>query len=128
MNVEAVDAALGLLRRASLLERRLDAYFSGRGLSQLRFLILIVLDRENDGAVLKASDIAERLDISRPVMTRTLQVLEKERAVAISGHDEDGRARIVSLTEDGRARLYAALPGYYDILDAFMRIELAPAC
>lgn len=127
MNVEAVDAALGLLRRASRLERRLDAYFSNQGLSQLRFLILIVLDRENNDAVLKASDIAERLDISRPVMTRTLQALAKERAVAFSEHDEDGRARIVSLTTDGRARLHAALPGYYDILDAFMRNDPIPA-
>lgn len=120
MDIEAVESALNLLRQASLLERHLDAYFSTQGLSQLRFLILIVLDRENRKASLKSSDIADRLDISRPVMTRTIQALEKAKAVCISEDEFDGRAKVVSLTDCGRSILHNSLPGYYDIIRDFM--------
>lgn len=46
MNVDRVDAALHMLRTASLLMRELDNYFASHDLSQLRYLILVVLDRE----------------------------------------------------------------------------------
>ena len=42
----AVERALRMMRNASLLIRALEAYFSEHRLSQLRFLVLIVIDRE----------------------------------------------------------------------------------
>jgi DNA-binding MarR family transcriptional regulator len=121
MDVTAVEAALRLLRRASRLERRLDAYFASHELSQLRFLILIVLDREGDGTSLRGSELAERLGVSRPVITRTLRSLEADGLVSITGDDGDARARIVRLAPRGRDKLDMLLPGYYDLIQAFMR-------
>ncbi|EIA2085013.1 hypothetical protein V4X21_004664 [Escherichia coli] len=55
MKIDMVESALMLLRQASLLIRILDAYFAKHNLSQLRFLILVVLDREIDRDGLMAS-------------------------------------------------------------------------
>jgi hypothetical protein len=46
-NVDRVDVALHMLKTARLLKRELDNYFAGHDLSQLRYLIPVVLDREN---------------------------------------------------------------------------------
>lgn len=121
MAIDSVEAALHMLRKASLLMRRLDTYFAQHELSQLRFLILVVLDREEGDGGLMASDMAERLDVSRPVMTRTVQTLAADGMLRLREHGADGRARLIQLTSKGRRLLHQALPGYYREIDDFMR-------
>jgi DNA-binding MarR family transcriptional regulator len=142
MDVDAVGGALALLRRASVLLRRLDVYFAESGLSQLRFVILIVLDRESAVAPeglddlehpvhignrehpgLNMGDIAERVDVSRPVLTRTVSAMEESGLVACRPSEEDARVRLVRLTDAGREALRGVLPGYYELLDAAMSEE-----
>jgi DNA-binding MarR family transcriptional regulator len=122
MNVDKVEAALVMLREASLLMRELDAYFAQHGLSQLRFLIMIVLDREVDRTRLMISEIADRLDVSRPVMTRTIRALIDDGLLEKCASEKDGRTRFVSLTGEGRNTLDRVLPGYYRLIDGFMKI------
>lgn len=121
MNVDNVQAALYMLRRASILMRVLDIYFSNHGLSQLRYLIMVVLDREKGCEGLMASDVADRLDVSRPVMTRTLQTLASEGMLAVETHGVDARAKLIRLTNVGHKKLYEVLPGYYQLIDTFMK-------
>jgi len=123
MDVDAVDDALTMMRRASLLIRRLESYFAIHDLSQLRFLTLIVVDREAERDGLMASEIADRLDVSRPVTTRTLQGLAQAGLIKIGDNDEDRRARCVRLTRKGKAKLSATLPGYYREINSFMRSD-----
>ncbi|MGB3469273.1 MAG: MarR family transcriptional regulator [Erythrobacter sp.] len=113
---DTVLGALELMRSASLLIRELEAYFAGHDLSQLRFLTLILIDREPKRTSLTASEIAERLDVSRPVVTRTLKSLERSGLIAIASDEEDGRSKKVSLSAAGSATLEAVLPGYFAIL------------
>ncbi|CAB3754394.1 MarR family transcriptional regulator [Burkholderia sp. MSh2] len=120
MNVDNVQAALHMLRRASSLMRELDTYFAENGLSTLRYLILVVLDRENHPDGLKVSELADRVDVSRPVMTRTIQGLVEDGMLTCEASDEDSRAKLVSLTRAGRNRLNRVLPGYYQLIDRFM--------
>lgn len=108
--------ALQLMRRASLLIRELEAYFARHDLSQLRFLMMILIDREPERNCLTASEIAERLDVSRPVVTRTLQGLERTGLIAISENSKDARSRNVTLTLAGKGKLDEVLPGYFAIL------------
>lgn len=108
--------ALHTMRTASRLIRDLEAYFARHDLSQLRFLALIVIDREPDRDSLTVSDIADRLDVSRPVVTRTLQSLEKAGLIKISQSESDARSRNVSLSESGKTTLESVLPGYFAIL------------
>lgn len=120
MNVDNVDAALHMLRRASLLMRELDGYFARNGLSTLRYLILIVLDRENDGNSLKISALAERLDVSRPVMTRAIRALSAAALIRVDADAGDSRIKRIHLTETGRQTLIDILPDYYRLIDRFM--------
>lgn len=120
MKIDTVESALRLLRRASLLLRILDAYFAKHNLSQLRFLILVVLDREIDRDGLMASEVAARLDVSRPVMARTLKTLSDDELLDLDEHDADGRAKLIRLTSKGRRTLHEALPGYYREIEQFM--------
>ena len=113
--------ALRIMRDGSLLIRELEGYFARHALSQLRFLAMIVIDREPDRDSLTAGEIAERLDVSRPVVTRTLQALEKAGLMATTSNAADARARDVALTPAGRTRLEEVLPGYFAILHHAMK-------
>jgi DNA-binding MarR family transcriptional regulator len=104
------------MRRASVLIRRLEAYFAEHQLSQLRFLILIVIDREPDRHTLTIGEITERLDVAGPVVTRTLKTLADDGLVVIAPDKHDRRTRHVSLSLEGKEKLAALLPGYFRIL------------
>lgn len=118
LDVDAVRNALVLMRRASLLVRRLEAYFAEHGLSQLRFLVLIVIDREPGRDRLSVFEITERLDVSKPVTTRTLARLVEDGLIMIEADPDDARAKVVSLTQAGRTTLSEVLPGYFALLSA----------
>lgn len=120
VDTRKVLGALRVMRNGSLIIRELEAYFAQSDLSQLRFLAMIIIDREPDRDFLAASEIAERLDVSRPVVTRTLQSLEKLGMIAITCNKSDARSRNVSLTHAGQTKLYEVLPGYFQILQHTM--------
>ncbi|WP_282094563.1 MarR family winged helix-turn-helix transcriptional regulator [Epibacterium ulvae] len=112
-----ISETLHMMRRASLLIRKLEAYFASHNLSQLRFLILIVIDREPDEqSALTPQDILDRLDVSKPVLSRTLQTMERDALIRITTNKKDGRSKSVFLTDQGRAKLTAVLPDYYALL------------
>lgn len=113
---DTIRDGLTLLRRASLLIRRLDAYFARHGFSQLRFLFLIVIDRETDRDSLTVGEITERLDVSGPVVARTLRMLLDDGLVTKMTDEDDSRIRHIALTPEGRDRLTAILPGYFRII------------
>lgn len=120
MDVPAVNNALRLLRSASVLLRDLEQYFAAQGFSQTRFLICILLDREPGGSGLQACALADKLDVSKPVVSKTLAALQAEGLVQAAPHNEVKRAKQLTLTPEGRKRLYALLPGYYVILERHM--------
>ncbi|KQO69000.1 MarR family transcriptional regulator [Methylobacterium sp. Leaf87] len=123
MDAGAVAEALRLLRRASLLMRALEAYFTAHTLSQTRFLILIVIDREPGQGGLMGREIADRLDISRPVVTETVKAMTRAGLLGSAPVPGDGRAKRITLTPAGRAVLADLLPGYFALIADFMARE-----
>jgi DNA-binding MarR family transcriptional regulator len=117
---DSVLEALAIMRKASLLVRNIENYFSANNLSQLRFLILVVIDREPDRTSLYAHEIAARLDVSRPVMTRTIQKLITDGLLTSSNDEIDKRAKKIALTEQGQACLSQVLPGYFNEINKLM--------
>ncbi len=113
---DKLDRTLHMLRQASLLIRKLDAYFMRQGLSQTRFFILIVLDRECDRQKLAIREIVEKLDVSKPVVTNTLKSLQQDGLIIMTEIQEDRRGKWVEMTAAGRCKLYEVLPGYYKIM------------
>ncbi len=116
MDIEKTNNALVLLRTASVLMRQLDRYFEQFDLSQSKVLIMIMLDREPGKPTLTMKELSDRLDISQPVLTRTLSALVKKNYVQTTASDKDGRQKLNRLTGRGRKKLYAIIPGYHEIL------------
>lgn len=114
MDQPAAKRALQTLQSASFLLRDLEQLFSRHGLSQTRFLILIVLERE--GGRLTGREIRERIDISRPVLTTTLKGLKREAYVGLEEVEKDARALEAVLLDAGRAKLHELLPEYFTLI------------
>lgn len=110
-----VSRSLQRMRSASLLIRQVDRYFSAYELSQLKFLILIVIERDPERTSLRASEIASRLDVSKPVLHRTIQALIADGLLGAEKDPQDRRAEQLALTDTGRAKLATVLPGYFDL-------------
>lgn len=115
-----VAQALSLMRQASQLVRLLDAYFHQHGLSQLKFLILVVIDREPERQSLRQSEINERLDVSKPVLHRTVASMLKSGLILRNDDPDDARAHRISLSELGTKTLMDILPGYFEEITDFM--------
>ncbi len=118
---KSITEALSIMRQASLLVRNIETYFSIHDLSQLRFLILIVIDREPNRSSLYAHEIASRLDVSRPVLTRTLKKLIEDGLLTSSNDETDKRAKKITLTKKGITCLSGVLPGYFNEINKLMR-------
>lgn len=117
---DSIAEALAIMRKASLLVRNIETYFSANDLSQLRFLILIVIDREPKRTSLYAHEIASRLDVSRPVLTRTLKKLIEDGLLTSSNDEIDKRAKKIALTDKGISCLSEVLPGYFNEINKLM--------
>ncbi|MEO0394021.1 MAG: MarR family transcriptional regulator [Pseudomonadota bacterium] len=125
-DLSAVGDALAMLRQASVMIRGLERYFKTHNTSQLRFLILIVIDREPESDGLTISEITDRLDVSHPVMTRTLQAMVSDELISIADHPDDRRAKLVRLSAHGKASLDALLPGYFALINEYMAASATP--
>ena len=123
IDVDANLNALHTMRRASLMVRRLEAYFAEHELSQLRFLVLIVIDREPERTALTMTELVDRLDVSKPVMTRTLARLKNDGLILIESEPNDARVKTVQLTQAGRRKLARILPDYLALLSSLGRGE-----
>ena len=114
--VEGITSTLKELRKYSLLTRKLDEYFTSHNLSQLRFLVMMVIDRELDRNCLYAYEIADRLDVSKPVLSRAIKKLLEDALLSATKDLKDSRAVSLSLTLSGQKLLKSILPDYFLIL------------
>lgn len=112
--VPQISGQLEMLRKASLLLRDLDDYFRTYDLSLTRFLILVILDGATGG--LQHAQIVERIDVSSPVISRSLGALVSDHLVEVVSDPESKRLKLNRLTDKGRTLLHAIMPGYYEIL------------
>ena len=119
-SAENIQDALILMRRASVLVREIEQYFAKHGLSQLRFLVLIVIAREPERDSLRIHEIIDRVDVSKPVMTRTLAAMQKDGLITLSDDPDDGRGKVVTPTQTAADTLTTLLPGYFEILNTHM--------
>lgn len=110
-DASAVEACLTLLRISGDVEAAYGAHFARHGLSQARFIVLMQLQREEEG--LRPAELAERTGVTRATMTGLLDGLEKEGLILRRAHAEDGRMSVVRLSAKGRQRLEGVLPDHY---------------
>jgi len=112
MEPDAVRAMVRLLRVGSDLMDAFDRMLGRYGLSQSRFLVLLVLNRD-PSAPLSPSEISSRVGVTRATMTRLLDGLAREGLILRRPHGQDGRRQDLSLTEKGLKLLERILPDYW---------------
>jgi DNA-binding MarR family transcriptional regulator len=96
------------------LAARHRAWVEGEGLSPAQGQILALL-RARDPAGLRLTEIAEAMAVSAPTATVAVQALERKGLVQKIPVGGDGRARAVTLTDDGRREAQRAA-GWSDFL------------
>ncbi len=112
MEPDAVRAMVRLLRVGSDLVAAFDRMLGRYGLSQSRFLVLLVLNR-NPSRPMAPSEISDRVGVTRATMTRLLDGLAREGLILRRPHGQDGRRQDLSLTSEGKALLERILPDYW---------------
>ena len=81
-------------------------------LSEGKFCALIVLhQRGGDG--MAPSELAEKVGVSRATISNMLQRMERDGLVYIRPAEQDGRGKIVNLTQAGRDFMEEILPPHY---------------
>ena len=113
LDANAVEATLVLLRVASDVFEGMGAHLMREGLSQGRFMVLVLLDRCPQSEGICPSEIADQLGVTRATVTGLLDGLEKEMLISRQMQPEDRRAFCIELTPKGRHFLAAMLPEHY---------------
>ena len=119
LDMSALKACTELLRTGSDLLTAFEAILGKHGLSQGRFLTLIVMNRTPNKAI-SPSVLAEKVGVKRATMTGLLDGLERKGLVERIAHPEDRRKLGIRLTNKGRQLLDEMLPGYYDHIGKLM--------
>jgi DNA-binding MarR family transcriptional regulator len=112
MNPSALKTCAQLMRTGSDMLGTFERVLGQIGLSQGRFLTLIVMNRTPSEAIYP-STLAEKLGVTRATMTGLLDGLHKDGLIARRIHPDDRRKVGVLLTDNGRRTLDKILPEYY---------------
>ena len=98
---------LHVQRAARSLARRFDDALRPAGLTNGQFSLLMSLNRPHPATM---SSVAALLAMDRTTLTAALKTLKRRGLVVVEPDPEDRRSRRLSLTEQGRAALVAAMP------------------
>jgi DNA-binding MarR family transcriptional regulator len=100
----AEGAFRALIRTIGVLQRVMQPYFARFGISGSQWGVLRNLLRAEEAGLpgLRQTDLSERLLIRPPSVTGVVDRLERAGLVARVGSPTDLRAKLVSLTPDGR--------------------------
>ncbi len=98
---------LNVQRAARALARRFDEALRPVGLTNGQFSMLMSLNRPQPATM---TSVAKLLAMDRTTLTAALKTLERRELVRVERDPKDRRSRRLSLTDQGRAALTAAVP------------------
>ncbi|MEV7242998.1 MarR family winged helix-turn-helix transcriptional regulator [Streptomyces sp. NPDC093248] len=107
---------LALRKAARYLSATYDKALAPTGLRATQFSILQKLSRHEQITI---SSLAEMIAMDRTTLASNLKPLAREGLVIVEPLPTDRRARIVTLTPDGLARMTAALPYWRTVQSEF---------
>jgi DNA-binding MarR family transcriptional regulator len=81
-------------------------------LSEGKFCALIVLHQRGEKGM-APSELAEKVGVTRATISNMLQRMERDGLVYIRPAEQDGRGKIVNLTQEGRDFMEEILPPHY---------------
>lgn len=107
IHVRDTCLCLHVQRAARALARRFDEALRPLGLTNGQFSLLMSLNRPEPAGM---GGVANLLAMDRTTLTAALKPLERRGLLTVAPDPKDGRARVLSLTHDGRALLAQAVP------------------
>ncbi len=99
------------------LEKSKESHFKKYGLSDGRFMVLMTLWESH--APIKATEIADKLGVTRATMTGLIDSLIKDNFVEKKDCPQDRRAAYLSLTDFGHSFLKKMLPEHFSCIKKF---------
>ena len=112
INPAAVIAMLGIKQAAENIQSSImDVLTREYRLSEGKFCTLIVLHQNLEG--IAPSMLASKVGVTKATVSVMLQRMEREELVHIRSDEQDGRGKIVMLTEKGRRFMDDILPAHY---------------
>lgn len=109
------------VRKASRQITRLyDSYLEAVGLRITQFLTLSALNEVGSAPI---NALAEKLDIERTAMGKMVGFLERDGFVKIKPSPNDGRSRLIELTDEGRRLHEKASPLWQEAQREFERLN-----
>lgn len=115
----AVQAYLHMLKACGDFYAALDTHFARYGLSRGRFMVLMILFRQEDYCLAPA-EIADRVGVTRATITGLVDGLEREGLVERSVFPGDRRKTRIRLTPKALAFIDKNLPAHYSRVNVFM--------
>jgi DNA-binding MarR family transcriptional regulator len=100
------------------------AQVAQHGLGEVEFEVLLRLSRSPDG-LLRMTDLAAQTSLSSSGITRVVDRLEAAGSVSRRACVTDRRTTYAVVTETGRARLAAALPGHLELVERWLVAPLS---
>lgn len=120
---DEADAWLALVSVLGVLPAALDSQLMrDADLTFFEFLVLAQL-ADVEGESIRLSDLAASLNTTLPRLSRVIAQLEKDGLVVRRTSAADARSRQAHLTDRGRERLDAAMPGHVELVQ---RIFVGP--
>lgn len=119
MDATACAVVLDLLRTGDEVFRVVDDHFAAHGLSEGRFTVLMLLNRNRlmqGGGALKGTTPAELADfagVTRATITGLVDTLEKDGLVIRKPDAQDRRMMNVEMTEKGITLLESMVPEHF---------------
>lgn len=123
------EAFLHLIRAGDDLWRSMGNHFAGHGITQGRFMILMLLLDKKHGGCPRArtpAELAECAQVSRATITGLLDTLERDGFVRREPDANDRRMVTVNLTKSGERFMHELLPRHFRLISALMA-ALSPA-
>ncbi|MBU1341135.1 MAG: GNAT family N-acetyltransferase, partial [Proteobacteria bacterium] len=112
MDISSTQALVKLLRVGSDLLAGFEKLLGIYHLSQGKFLILVVMNR-NPKKAITPSQLAEKIGVTRATMTGLIKGLEKDGLISSTMDNVDRRKLFLKLTSKGIKTLESILPDYY---------------
>jgi DNA-binding MarR family transcriptional regulator len=119
LDPSATEAFLHLLRTSNDIAEVFDAIHASHNISQGRFMVLMLLNRDPERPV-NPAELADQANVTRATMTGLIDTLERGGFVKREHAPGDRRMMLVRLTTKGRTFLVRILPGYFRRIAAVM--------
>ncbi|HDR7735901.1 MULTISPECIES: MarR family winged helix-turn-helix transcriptional regulator [Bacillus cereus group] len=120
VDAQSILVASRLMVAGAKLNHAAEIHFSKFGLSTGRYRLLA--DLEDNGGKELPSQLAEHLDVTRATVTGLIDILKRDGLISRESSAEDGRQKLVALTEKGRSKLIEMAPEHFDWLESIVSL------